>query len=923
MDAARWKQVEELFHQAINVDDRARTAWLKERCAGDHELLEELTSLLRHEMPAEEEIRHLVAHAAQHLEVPARRKAAPGVGDNVGPYHLIKEIGSGGMGVVFLAMRNDPQFFQTVAIKILRREFDASILASRFLRERQILATLSHPNIARVLDGGSTEDGTPYLVMEFISGKPITAYAAEKQLGIEEKIRLFQKVCEAVQHAHRSLVIHRDLKPGNVMVGDNGEPKLLDFGIAKLLGPELLPMELPPTETQWRLMTPDYASPEQLRGEPLTTATDVYSLGVLLYELLTGERPLRFKTRDPMEWVESICSREPELPSKCKTLNPRERRLLQGDLDQIVLKALRKEPERRYGSASRLADDLERFLNGEPVEAHRGTVRYRTFRFVHRHRLVFSMGMLVIMALVGGMATTTWQARQAERRFQQLRGFAHAVVFELDDRIRALPGSTEARGALIRTSLRYVDNLSRDAGGDAELMAELARAYRRIGDVQGSPFQPNLGDTAAAIVSYRKAVQLGLGAQEAAPRNLDVLLETPESQFALGRILAHSGGLREASELFQEATRRAEQLARDHSYDARVTDLRSRGAMYLGDVRMLTGEPEKAMEHYRLATLLLEAADATDPSTMREIARAYARLADARAATGNLRLAVQQYERSIELRRTLARRFPQDDEHQRDLFNAYISLGSLWGAPRALSLRDKAMARQWFAKALVIAEDLAGNDPASTRARVDVAFARAHMAESLPEAQLEDAIRMMRDSVQIFDDIVAASPKNVGYRQWQARRYDGLAQLLRQRREDREALSAWERALAIRRLLLEEEPSRMDLQLELSAAACGMVGLLARLGDPRLEEAAAEAQRLLVPLENGPRTLGALTQCAECYEALALAAQRLGHGDPAVWRSKAASAWETWRERGVANPYTLARLRALQTNPTRIAARRD
>ncbi len=912
MDAARWSQIEELFHEAMDVDERARTQWLRTRCADDTDLLREVSSLLRHEMPAEEQIRQLVEDAADHIQEPPRGSAGPGIGDNIGPYHLIKEIGSGGMGVVYLAIRNDPQFFQTVAIKILRREFGASMLASRFLRERQILATLSHPNIARVLDGGSTPDGTPYLVMEFISGKPITAYAAEKNLSIEQRIRLFQKVCEAVQHAHRNLVIHRDLKPGNVMVADNGEPKLLDFGIAKLMGPELLPMELPPTETQWRLMTPDYASPEQLRGESLTTATDVYSLGVLLYELLAGERPLQFQTRDPMEWVEAICSREPEPPSKSKRLNPRERREMQGDLDQIVMKALRKEPERRYGSASRLADDLERYLQGDPVYAHKGTVRYRAGKFIHRHRLLLSMATLVILALAGGMASTVWQAQRAERRFQQLRNFAHAVVFELDDRIRTLPGSTEARGALIQTSLQYLDNLSRESGDDPVLMAELARAYRKIGDVQGSPFQPNLGDSGAAEISYRKALRLSESAAEAAPRNLQILMEAPQSQFALGRILAHSGGLKEAADLFEQGTNRAEQLAREHSYHPGVTELRSRGAMYLGDVRMVSGEPEKALESYRFATRVLEAADATQPATMREIARAYARLADAKAATGQLKLAIQQYERSIELRQTLARRFPDDEEYQRDLFNAYISVGALWGAPRALSLHDKDAARPWFVKALVIAEDLAGNDPASTRARVDVAFGRAHLAEVLPDTQIDDSIVMMRDSVSIFDEIVAASPKNVGYRQWQARRYEGLARLLRRTGNTREALAALERALEIRQLVLDDEPARADIQLELSSAACGIVDLLNTEGEPRMEAALEAARQLLVPLEGGPPTLSTVTQCAECYEVFARASRQLGDGKEQEWLAKASAAWETWRERGVATPYALARLRTLQ-----------
>jgi eukaryotic-like serine/threonine-protein kinase len=912
MNTERWTQIETLFHEALEVEPVRRVSWLHARCGTDRELLEELKSLLEHQKPAEDELGRLVQVAAESLAPEMARNAGPGIGDQIGPYHLIKEIGRGGMGVVFLAARTDPQFFQTVAIKVLKREFGASVLASRFLRERQILATLNHPNIARVLDGGSTEAGTPYLVMEFISGKPITAYATEKHLTIEDKIRLFQRVCEAVQHAHRNLVIHRDLKPGNVLVGENGEPKLLDFGIAKLLGPEMLPMELPPTETQWRLMTPDYASPEQLRGESLTTATDVFSLGILLYELLAGERPFRFQTGDPFEWVETICSREPERPSASAKLSIRERRQMEGDLDQIVLKALRKEPERRYGSAARLADDLDRYLNGEPVDAHRSTVSYRTIRWMQRHRLMLAMVLLVCMAMAGGLATTIWQARRAERRFHQLHGFAYAVVFDLDERIRQLPGSTEARGALIRTSLRYLDNLSREAAGDPALITGLAQAYRKIGDVQGSPYQPNLGNPEAAERSYRKALELAGWLAAESPRDMDVQLELVRSRYALGRLLAHAGGIDEAAKLYQEGWQLAQALAREHAHDARVTELRTQGAMFLGDTDMFTGQPEAALERYRFAVRLLETAEATNPETMREISRVYARLADAKAATGSLRDAVLHYERSIEIREMLARRFPDEDEYQRDLFSAYISVGSILGAPRVLSLHDKAAAKKWFVKALVIAENLSDDDPASTRAKVDLAFGRAHMAETLPPSQRSSALLMMRDAVQLFDEIVAAAPTNVGYRHWQARRYVGLSRLLRQDGDLPGALEAMERALAIREQVRVDDPARADNRVELATAACGVVELMTEAKDVRLAQAVARAKQLMQVLEDSPQTLAVVGECAACYQALAEASEVLAgepgtEGDAQKWQEKAERARATLEQRGIGTAPRMAR----------------
>jgi hypothetical protein len=558
MDPSRWRQIEDLFHAAMDVDDRARTEWLRVRCGSDAGLFDEVSSLLRHEMPAEEEIRYLIADAAEQIDQEQTDAAGFRVGDNIGSYHLIKEIGRGGMGVVYLAARTDPQFFQTVAIKVLRRDMGASAVMSRFLRERQILATLNHPNIAHVLDGGATPEGTPYLVMEFISGKPITVYAAEKGLSIAERLRLFQRVCDAVQHAHRNLVIHRDLKPGNVLVSESGEPKLLDFGIAKLLEPELLPLEVPPTEPHYRPMTPDYASPEQLRGEVLTTATDVFSLGVLLYELLAGKRPFVFRSKDALEWMELVCGKDPVRPSETPDLNPRDRKALEGDLDEIVMKALSKDPTKRYGSAAQLSEDLDRYLDGEPVLAHRDSVVYRCRKWIGRHRLVLAMASVFCVLLTAGMLSILWQTQRAERRFNELRSFASAVVFDLDERIRILPGSTEARGALIRTSLAYLDNLSKEAGEDTNLMAELCRAYRKIGDVQGSPFQPNLGDTESAKQSYRKALELAQEAVKLEPGNFTSLLELVQSEFALGRILAHSGGLEEAVALYQSGRENVE-----------------------------------------------------------------------------------------------------------------------------------------------------------------------------------------------------------------------------------------------------------------------------------------------------------------------------------------------------------------------------
>ena len=446
------------------------------------------------------------------------------------------------MGTVYLAVRDDDAFERRVAIKVLRRGMDTDAIVQRFRHERQILASLDHPCIAHLLDGGSTPDGLPFFAMEYIEGLPITEYCEAHRLDTTARLQLFRKVCSAIQYAHQNLIIHRDIKPANVLVTADGTPKLLDFGIAKLLNPEP-GAQMPHTVAGLHLMTPEYASPEQVRGEPVTTAADVYSLGVLLYELLTGRRPYHLASRAPAEIARVVCESVPARPSTAVTTRPdarafddvatgehgdtaptrisaaaprsveveRLRRRLVGDLDNIVLKALSKEPQRRYGSADRFSEDVRRHLAGLPVSARKDTLRYRAAKFVGRNRVAVAAAATAIVALVAGVIGTTWQARvaraerqQAEQRFDDVRRLANALLFDVHDRIQDLPGSTPARELLVTRALEYLDKLARDAGSRADLRSELAAAYLKVGDVQGRPLVPNLGDTSGALESYRR-----------------------------------------------------------------------------------------------------------------------------------------------------------------------------------------------------------------------------------------------------------------------------------------------------------------------------------------------------------------------------------------------------------------------------------
>ncbi|HKT61838.1 MAG TPA: serine/threonine-protein kinase, partial [Gemmatimonadales bacterium] len=387
----RWRRIEELLDGMLDLPPSERAAWLERACAGDEALRSEVEDLAaRGEehtgLPRPPEA--LIAPALESLAVAASSEPSP---DRVGPWRLVRELGRGGMGAVYLGERDDDQFRKQVAVKLLHRDVAGDDLVRRFRHERQILATLDHPHIARLLDGGVAA-GTPYIVMEYVDGVPLDLFCERHRLSVAGRLARFADVCAAVQYAHEHLIVHRDLKPTNILVTADGQVKLLDFGIAKLMDEEGVPATAPLTRTGMHLMTPEYAAPEQVRGGRVTTATDVYALGVVLYELLAGRRPYDLRGRSPSEIERVICETEPLRPS---TAVGRERsgrtealrRRLRGDLDTIVLKALRKEPERRYPSTAALLEDLQRYRDGLPVRARPDTFAYRARKFAGRHRV--------------------------------------------------------------------------------------------------------------------------------------------------------------------------------------------------------------------------------------------------------------------------------------------------------------------------------------------------------------------------------------------------------------------------------------------------------------------------------------------------------------------------------------------------------
>jgi tetratricopeptide (TPR) repeat protein len=475
----RWDHIAPYLDRALDLEPHERETWLAELTQTRPEIAQKVRSLLA---------RHAVLDAQGFLERSAIDPPAPTAhtGMRVGAYTLERLIGRGGMGEVWLAERSDGRYQGRCAIKFLSSTAPKGGLAERFQREGQLLGRLAHPNIARLLDAGATADGRSYLALEYVEGIPIDRYCDSKSLDVKERLRLFMDVLAAVTHAQEHLVVHRDLKPSNVLVTHDGNVKLLDFGVAKLVEDANLPGFAMVTREGMFALTPAYAAPEQLTNAPITTATDVYALGVLLYVLLSGVHPTSAQASSPAEVVHGILHVD---PSPLTQAVPG----VGGELQTILGKALKKSPQERYGSATAFADDVRRYLSHRPISARPDTLLYRAGKFLRRNRVPVAAGVLLVMGLSAGLFAVNRERVIAERRFDQLRALS-AKVFELDKSIVGLPESTLARQRLVTASLQYLEGLSKDVHGDVDLMLALGDGYWRIAHIQGVPTDSNLGE---------------------------------------------------------------------------------------------------------------------------------------------------------------------------------------------------------------------------------------------------------------------------------------------------------------------------------------------------------------------------------------------------------------------------------------------
>jgi eukaryotic-like serine/threonine-protein kinase len=804
MTPERWQQIKDLLATALELAPAERTAYLDQNCRGDDSLRREVEILLQREAGLssrflDREDLEQVAAAVLSEEV------NPWIGRRVGVYQIVEQIGAGGMGEVYRAFRADDQYRMEVALKVVRTGQDSARVITRFRNERQILAGLEHPNIARLLDGGTTESGAPYLVMELIEGCPIAEYCDSHKLSIPDRLKLFAQVCGAVQFAHQRLIIHRDIKPTNILVTSDGKPKLLDFGIAKVIGPEIRSQQNE-TLTAFRILTPEYASPEQLNGEPVTTASDVYSLGVVLYDLLTGRSPYPATARTSQELAAAISYREPEKPStlvnrvtdangaapdsaeqiasaRSCTVQKLQKQL-NGDLDNIVLLALRKEPARRYASAEQFAADITRHLDGVPVLARKDTAGYRMSKFVGRHKVGVIASVAMVVAILGALAISLYEAHvarqqsemaraqriRAERRFNDVRNLANSLMFEIHDSIKDLPGSTSARKILVTRAQQYLDSLSQEANGDAALQRELAAAYNRVGDLLGYDGAANLGNFSQAIQSYNKALAIREAVAAANPDDPKIQQELFNNYFRLSFALQNASDFPGALSNIKKALPLAQKLASTSS-DPKFQDGLAGVHWQMANILRKSADFANALEEYRISTSMREPLARAPSATaiiQAHLASDYNGLAQMQWRTGDTEHALETSRKAVRILEELSGANPNDATLREYLGEAYSFQQPILQEHRELdeSLRAGRKAQQIF-------EELAKKDPSNWLASANLGSTEIGIGETLIlQGRIQEALPYVQRAMSLFENRQHKSPYDFAE---QAESYSTLA----------------------------------------------------------------------------------------------------------------------------------------------------
>jgi tetratricopeptide (TPR) repeat protein len=750
-------RLRDLFERVVELASEERTRFLVDACGDDDALKDELQALLAADAHAVDE--EFWQRSALHNQVIAEQGTKSAVGEIIGTYRLVELIGKGGMGAVYRAVRVDAEFEKCVAVKLIDAIFYSSDVIAQFRAERQILANLDHANIARLLDGGARADGLPYLIMEYVEGISPYDYCRDNNLTTTQRLLLFQQICSAVHSAHQNGVIHRDLKPANSLVTAEGIPKLLDFGIAKVLNPDPSRSAEALTEPGMLKLTARYASPEQVRGEPVTTASDIYSLGVILYELLAGHSPYGDQNRPAHQIMHAVCEVQPARPSVWVGK-------LKGDLDNIVLRALRKSPLERYASADQFSEDILRHLEGRPVQARGDAPLYVAAKFIRRNRVVVAAAGFLLCSLVGGLIEVTLARTRAERRFNEVRQLEHSVMFDYADAIDRLPGATPVRARLVKDALTYLDNLSKEAD-TPQLQREIVDAYVRVSNVQGNEYENNLGDTAAALSSARKAIE--------ATEKLLREDKTPPAEGSAanafstyGSLLYSTGDLEAADVAYQRALGLYQKIAVASPQDLEnkislSTCLRHLGDLYGGYGFRNLGKTAESLAYYEQAKTLVLALDAQFPSNIditKESYKTLLSLTSAEAATGRHDEAAKDLEEALARIQRVSVAEPDDTNAKVELAIAEARLGQM-----LLDDRNADGAVQHMARSAELLQKLLDADHGNAIYRRGQSVVEAQWAAALRGAgQISAAVAHNERALQLAQGLNKDAPGSVQYR---------------------------------------------------------------------------------------------------------------------------------------------------------------
>ncbi len=807
-----WKRIEEIFLQAVDRSGENRERYLASAC-GDHaELRREVDALLEADTQGMESVTSVVRSSV----VSVVQEELNGL--SVGPWQIVEEIGRGGMGTVYRAVRADGEFQIEVAVKILTRGIHSRMLLDRFRRERQILARLEHPNIARLLDGGTTAAGLPYLVMEFVAGQALTRYCDAGKLSVRERLAIFRKVCDAVSCAHRNLVIHRDLKPDNILVTADGTPKLLDFGIAKILEPISGGSGLDSnadsedlTMTTERMGTPAWCSPEQIRGGNIGVATDVYSLGVVLFRLLTGFRPYRV---DSVNWDNAthvICDRDPLRATEAFSFGPRTPEELQeiarnrgttpeglkkqlgGDLENILALSLRKEPERRYLSVDKFSEDLQRFLDGRTVLAAGDTFAYRTDKFVRRHKLGVGTGAVLTVLLCISTVAALWQARKLSVRIDEDRKLATTFLADIHEDISRLPGSMPMRETLLRKSLDYLNGLARDTGQDVETRRSLALAQERFASLLSGIGQTGLGKSGLALQTWQKAKIIREGILAELPNDSKAKFDLASSYLIGSNITSRVSTAKEAQAHDKRALSLAEELLKLAPENVAYQTLAAKAYASRSYGLSLAGQDTDAEYWLRKALpmrqKLVEQAPG-DLDAQRELSGLYYRLGSwGQKGPEN---AITDLQQALKIQLALEEKKP-DQMTRLAMASTRHFLGVSLGG---LGRYDEAL--QEFHTAIAIREPILAADERDARTRSMLAGNYGEQAEVLLRAKrFPDALASIRHAITLDQQTLAVDAKVVPVRITLAEHEGRLAAIYAATGDTREAAYAWRRSVAV------------------------------------------------------------------------------------------------------------------------------